>query len=120
MMRAHIRAHPVSDVLDVFLFRQTDHGRYILHTENSTVFRWDEIPSDQAAMTDGMLEPTIVLPFDSGRALLEALVHHYQGAEDTRALRRDYEHERRRVDQLAKVISDVAQTLALGGPHVGR
>jgi hypothetical protein len=41
-------------------------------------------------------------------------VRHYQGAEDTRALRQDYNAERKRVDELTKVLSDVTKTLAVG------
>jgi len=111
-VRVRLREHPVSDCLDVFIIREADHGRYVLHTENSNTFRWDELPPPTAALSDGVLEPTIVLPSDSGRALLEALVRHYNGAEDTRTLRRDYDAERRRVDEQNKVIADVARILA--------
>ena len=57
-------------------------------------------------------EPTFRLPWDAGRALLDVLTRHYNGAEDTRALRRDYDAERKRVDEQAKVLADVARTLA--------
>jgi hypothetical protein len=60
------------------------------------------------------VEPSFTLPEDTGRGLLEALVRHYQGAEDTRALRQDYNAERKRVDELTKVLSDVTKTLAVG------
>ena len=41
---------------------------------------------------------------DHARALLQALVEHFQGAEDTRALRRDYDHEKQRVDRLVDAL----------------
>jgi hypothetical protein len=44
------------------------------------------------------LEP-LVLDDDAARALLSALLRHYDGGEDTRTLRRDYDAERKRVDQ---------------------
>jgi hypothetical protein len=44
--------------------------------------------------------PSLRLPDDLGRALLDALSAHYGGTSDTRTLRRDYEHERGRVDRL--------------------
>ena len=47
-----------------------------------------------------ILEPTLTLPADHARALLDGLTRHYRGAEDTRALRRDYDAERARVDKL--------------------
>lgn len=115
-IRVHVRSHPVSDCLDVFVLREADYGRFVLHTEDSNTFRWDELPPPTAALSDSMLEPTVVLPFDSGRALLQALIEHYQGAEDTRALRRDYDNERKRVDEQAKVIADIARALAVRSP----
>lgn len=57
-------------------------------------------------------EPTFRLPAGVGRALLDALMQHYNGAEDTRALRRDYDAERKRVDDQMNVLADVARTLA--------
>lgn len=62
--------------------------------------------------TQSLLDPSHEFPEDSvlsiseehGRALLQALVEHYQGAEDTRALRRDYDHERQRVDRLVDAL----------------
>lgn len=61
------------------------------------------------------VEPTFALGDDASRALLEALVRHYQGAEDTRALRRDYDAERRRVDEQAKLIADVLRSVTSAG-----
>lgn len=43
------------------------------------------------------------------RALLEALTRHYSGTEDTRALRKDYDDERKRVDKLAETLSVIAK-----------
>lgn len=44
------------------------------------------------------IEP-LVLTHDAARALLTSLLRHYDGGEDTRSLRRDYDAERKRVDQ---------------------
>lgn len=44
--------------------------------------------------------PTISLRDDEAHALLEELLRHYQGSENTRQLRKDYEAERARVDKL--------------------
>jgi len=59
-----------------------------------------------------MIEPTLTLPDDMARALLDALTRHYHGAEDTRALRRDYDDERKRVDKLTGALITVAGELA--------
>lgn len=49
--------------------------------------------------------PTITIPDDVARALLDALSTHYGGAADTRTLRRDYEDERKRVDKLISYLT---------------
>jgi hypothetical protein len=55
--------------------------------------------------------PTLVLEDDEARALLDALTRYYHGAEDTRALRRDYDDERKRVDRLTSILGDLAKAL---------
>lgn len=67
---------------------------------------------------DAPVEPTLTLSTHEAVAVLDALTRHFHGAEDTRALRRDYDAERRRVDEQAKVIADVARALA--GKEAGR
>jgi len=57
-------------------------------------------------------EPTLVLPDEFARPLLEALTRYYSGTEDTRALRRDYDAERKRVDDLIGHLATVTRTLA--------
>lgn len=66
---------------------------------------WEEIEPYAA-------EPTLTLGDEEGRALLDALTRYYSGAEDTRALRRDYDAERKRVDQLTGALSSLALKLA--------
>jgi hypothetical protein len=46
------------------------------------------------------LKPTFALEDSVARALLDALTRYFHGAEDTRQLRKDYEHEKSRVDKL--------------------
>jgi hypothetical protein len=53
-------------------------------------------------------DPTLRLDDDSARALLDALTRYYHGAEDTRALRRDYDDERKRVDKLTDAVIGIA------------
>lgn len=113
MIEVHLREQYVSDCLDVFVIRKNDGYRYLMHQGDSMTFEWTEIGRPgEAAVSDSVIEPTFVLPFDTGRALLDALTRHYHGAEDTRALRRDYDAERKRVDEQAKAIADIARTLA--------
>lgn len=56
-------------------------------------------------------EPTLRIDDDSARALLDALTRYYHGAEDTRALRKDYDGERARVDKLTATLGDVVKAL---------
>jgi hypothetical protein len=55
--------------------------------------------------------PTLVLEEDEARALLDALTRYYHGAEDTRALRKDYDAERSRVDKLTDAVIGLAHRL---------
>jgi hypothetical protein len=71
--------------------------------------RWE--PLD----TSGTAQPqprTLRLPYDTGRALLDALAHHYEGSEDTRRLRADYDAALKRADAKDELVADVLRTLA--------
>lgn len=109
MIKAHIADRFWADAVDVFIVEHREGQRRHLRTSDEGWTRWIQ---DDEAIVDGDIKPTLTLPCGSGRTLLQALVEHYQGAEDTRALRRDYDAERKRVDDQAKVIADIARTLA--------
>ena len=51
---------------------------------------------------------TIALDDDEARALLDALLRHYQGASDMHTVRSDLLHERARVDKLTEAIIRIA------------
>jgi hypothetical protein len=70
-------------------------------------FRWEPIEDPRAEV-----KATMTLQNEEARALLDSLTRFFHGAEDTRALRRDYEAERGRVDLLVGSLSMVTQTLA--------
>jgi hypothetical protein len=59
-----------------------------------------------------MVAPTLVLSDEIARPLLDALSRYYNGAEDSRALRRDYDGERKRVDTLIGHLAVVARALS--------
>lgn len=71
------------------------------------VERWDPVEQPGAR-----IDPTMRIGQDEARALLDALTRHFHGAEDTRALRRDYDHERKRVDQLIGKLGQITSALA--------
>lgn len=52
--------------------------------------------------------PTMLLTNDLARALLDALMRHYQGASDMHTVRADLLHERGRVDKLVTAVIDLA------------
>lgn len=56
------------------------------------------------------IEPTLRLEHEEAEALLAALATRYQGVDDQRALRKDYDAERGRVDKLIDVVTGIAQT----------
>lgn len=81
--------------------------------EDSTFARYmrvsiDGYPEWEGKETDSthVLHPTMRLNDDIARAMLQALMHHYQGAEDLRTVRGDLLHERKRVDRLVEVLAD--------------
>lgn len=121
MIEAYLNHGYMADTVRIFLVRKTDYGKHVLHySHEDRRLSWDDIGEENTTDTPA---PTIELPGEAARVLLESLVRFYQGSEDTRALRRDYDAERKRVDTQAQVIADIAQTLAVnarqGGTHGG-
>lgn len=112
MIRAHVADRFWQDQLDVYIVDKRDGQTRYLFADG-----WSRWTQDGEAIAEDDIKPTVTLPFDSGRALLQALVEHYQGAEDTRALRRDYDAERKRVDHHVEVIADIARSLAIRSTH---
>lgn len=55
------------------------------------------------------MQPTLRLADDEAVALMTALVAQYQGVDDQRMLRRDYDAERGRVDKLVDALVGIAQ-----------
>lgn len=56
----------------------------------------------------GAIGPTLDIPEEVARALLDALTRHFHGGSDTRQLRADYDAERARVDRLIAIIAPPA------------
>ncbi len=93
----------VADGVDIWVTMKFEGSpRRILHFRNGLP-DWDE--------ADGTAQPpTMTLPDDAGRALLEQLLRHYAGSQDLHTVRADLVHERKRVDNL---ISALTQALAV-------
>ena len=111
MIRAYIRENLPGMFLEIALIQVTDDvPRRILRVVDATTgtWQWEDLPDTPPRD----LAPTLQLGDSEARALLEALTRHYGGAEDTRALRRDYDAERTRVDTLTAALVDVTRSLA--------
>jgi hypothetical protein len=67
-----------------------------------TVHTWEQV--DPAEST----RPTLTLGHEEANALLRGLAEFYGGVDDQRALRRDYDNERGRVDKLIGALIDSA------------
>lgn len=94
-----VRAHVVDNLplagVDVVLVQQTDQGRVVWGPGSSRrCFVRDAVTPDPDEVD------VLHLTDDDARALLAGLLQHYQGSEDLRGLRRDYDAERARVDRL--------------------
>jgi hypothetical protein len=62
----------------------------------------------QEATNYAEIKPTLLLGPDESAALCLALNNHYQGVDDQRALRKDYDAERGRVDKLTDALIGLA------------
>lgn len=95
-------------VIAITQHEEGGHGRHILHLGPHRERQWE--PTSPGVLT----EPTLVLDDDEAMSLMNALVSHYQGVDDQRALRKDYDDERARVDKLTDAVISIAQK-AIGG-----
>lgn len=95
--RARVEFDPTSFGVRIAIQRTSDNGpvREVLQWEPLVARTYD---ATQGAATEGDSD-WLRLPEDDARALYEALADHFGHAgNDVRALRRDYEAERKRVD----------------------
>jgi hypothetical protein len=83
--------------------------RRVLHLRDDGAREWAELDYNSP------LAPTFTLHHDEAAAVLAALTNHYQGADDQRALRKDYTDERARVDKLTDAVIDIARSTATNG-----
>lgn len=107
-LRVHITEGYFGDGIKVFVVRHLAHDdqQILRNTQDAGFTSWEHLEPN----TD--VDPTLTLNGEVGRALADALLRHYQGAEDMRSLRRDYDAALQRGDAQASVIADVVRTLA--------
>lgn len=98
MIKVYIVEQRIGAGVDISI---VSHGQH--RDDVSAILRLDEHGySSWEALRDESREvrPSFSLSSDQVRALHEALTQHFHGAEDTRALRKDYDHEKQRVDKM--------------------
>ncbi|MFF5261349.1 hypothetical protein ACFY4C_20595 [Actinomadura viridis] len=112
MIRAYIREDIAGMTLAITLVQESEgrtrHILRIVEGGSNTILGWEELPDHP----DPNIDPTLRLRDSEAHALLEALTSHYKGAEDTRALRRDYDAERERVDRLTETLGAIVGNLS--------
>jgi hypothetical protein len=118
-IRVRIGDNFLSDGIDVFLLREGGPGQRQLMKINSEHgwAEWEEVTPETRTGS------TFTIQGEFGRALLEALLRHYQGASDMHTVRADLLHERARRDRLEdQVMSALGLVLSrpLGWPTVER
>jgi hypothetical protein len=106
VIEARVSENFMADGIDIWIRMSYDGGRRMLHFRDGQA-QWDEIDGSEQG-------PTLTIPDDAGRSLLEQLMRHYSGAQDLHTVRSDLLHERGRVDQLIRTVSELA------GRAVGR
>lgn len=84
--------------------RDSPASRRLLHLGDDGRHDWDQIDPSAVA------EPTLKLNGEAARALLDALMRHYEGASDMHTARADLLHERGRADRLISALIYIAST----------
>lgn len=106
-VRARIGDRFEMDGIAVIFDRRLDGGLFEV---------WPPGGDHQVFSPDGTVDqgpPPMRLTNDEARALLQALQRWYGGdVDDTRALRKDYDAERARVDKLVDVVAAIAKAQA--------
>lgn len=112
MIRAYIHENLIGYSVDVSVIMHPAEGSLDRQFRILRGGSWEDF--DPGAPVE---QPTLRLDGDSARAVLDALTSHYHGAEDSRALRRDYDAERSRADALIGHLGAVARQLAAPPAH---
>lgn len=92
------RTDPLRRGIEVWVGDQTDAGITQWFPDGTRKF----VPNGEY---DEMAVPSFRMDELHARALLEVLLNYYQGGDDTRALRKDYDAERVRVDKMIDALS---------------
>jgi hypothetical protein len=121
VIRAYVHEAFVTspDTVAISLIREIDepgyHERHILHLHGGEDGRF--VSRSWDLFEPGGLDPvapTLTLGREEAHVLANALISHFQGVDDQRLLRRDYDAERKRVDGLIDVLAEVVRGSSRG------
>jgi hypothetical protein len=104
VIKAYIADNFMADGVDIFITDSGEGHRRLLHVHGPFTVEWENISDDSVVPN-----PTITLSAEAARALLDQLSRHYEGASDMRTLRKDYEFERDRREELVRVLIGIAE-----------
>lgn len=100
--QAHVTDEFMIDGVAIYVSMKHDRARQLLRIGADGQQEW----ADHDPLTTA--DPTLKLPGEAARALLDALLRFYQGAADTQTIRADLIHERNRVDKLTSGLLQIA------------
>jgi len=93
--RAHVTIDFHAMGVAATVYRRDGGGTFVYRPADGNTFPvWESVEP----VTN--VEPSMRLPDDVAKALLEGLLDHYRGGHDARQLRADYDAERKRVDKM--------------------
>lgn len=114
MFKARIADDFAADGCAIWLYTEWEQGkRNVLHfspdgASGRNGMQWE------ATEPGALVPPTMKLPDDAARVLLDALLRHYQGASDMHTVRADLLHERGRADKLTDAVIRIAENRGQG------
>ena len=109
MIKVHVGSQDFGYSVAIYVTDEVNGTRLLLHFGDEGLTTYDEVPG-----TGCTVKPSFTLEDSAARALLDGLTRFYHGAEDTRALREDYDAERARVDKLTNALIENQQTIIRG------
>jgi hypothetical protein len=111
VIEVRILPNILADGIDIWITMRGDdrNDRLVLSPQVNGPMGWQLLDPAGGIQPD----PTITVPDEAGRAVLDALLRHYEGASDMHTVRGDLLHERDRVDRLLNTVCMIAGRPAL-------
>lgn len=109
MIQVHVTDNMMVDGVAIYIcMKHEGDNRRLMHITEAGYTNWELLEQTVPIMSI----PTMSLNSDVARALLDALLRHYQGASDMHTVRADLIHERGRVDKLVDHVVRLNQSAA--------